>query len=226
MIGVKSITFEAFYHTIGQGTVWTQNVYSVLIKSSNREKRSLFFFFLAASFIVSIWSKAWDWARGWLKGFPVDAGRSSGRTWGIQRGPSKASGLQSSWLSLTVSLLEDRLAQPSVGVGAEVSQVSPILMRFTFSTRKWFSRKLQRCAHTDETQGVQIQRARLGFFSRTLGPGVYPITLGQLLHALEKGIPVARVLYFQELQDALQLPSEAVTHARLSHLPAWPAGTA
>lgn len=47
------------------------------------------FSFSAKSFIVYIWSTAWEKAPGWLKGYLVVSGRGSGRneTPGACRGP-------------------------------------------------------------------------------------------------------------------------------------------
>ena len=65
----------------------------------------------------------------------------------VQRGPSKASGLQRLLVVLGGVAFEVILTQPSLGPGqpAKFGQVSPIfLMSFTSSSRKWFSRKSQR----------------------------------------------------------------------------------
>ena len=98
----------------------------------------------AKSFIVSIWSRAWERAPGWLKGGLVVSGRGSGRsqtTGGCRGAPQRTLGCTGPTGSQREPS-EQTLAQPSLGAGQlmKVSQVSPIfLMRFTCSSRKWFT---------------------------------------------------------------------------------------
>ena len=69
-----------------------------------------FFFFAAKSFIVSLWSKAWERAPGWLKSCLVAAERGFRQKPWHQRSSSKTAGLQSLLVVLEAEPLEEILA--------------------------------------------------------------------------------------------------------------------
>ena len=118
-------------------------------------------------------------APGWSKSCLVAAERGSGRspdTGGMQRGPSKAAGLQRPPSYLRVSLWKSYWLSPPLQprrqpapVGGGVSQVVAIcLMSFSCSSRKRLSRKSRVGVCAARAQGCRSTRAWLRFFSRAV----------------------------------------------------------
>lgn len=80
--------------------------HGVLKQNIRMATSEIFFFPAEKSFIVSIWSKAWERAPGWLEGCLMTAGRSSGTKPTPQgyRGAPQKTGLQRLLVMLEASL--------------------------------------------------------------------------------------------------------------------------
>ena len=188
-----------------------------------------FFFFPAKIFIVSIWSKAWERAPGWLKSCLVAAERAFRKSSDARGVPQRPLNFGDSYSCLRVSLLKRYSPSPACGPASlrRLVRWSPIfLMSFTCSSRKRLSRKSQTWESV-RTQGSQIQKRLVqvllpengGFYSVL---GFTPLILRRLPHVLEKGAAPALVLHFQETLGALALFLgqflKKVAHAVQSHI--------
>ena len=103
-----------------------------------------FFFFPAKIFIVSIWSKAWERAPGWLKSCLVAAERAFRKSSDARGVPQRPLNFGDSYSCLRVSLLKRYSPSPACGPASlrRLVRWSPIfLMSFTCSSRKRLSRK-------------------------------------------------------------------------------------
>lgn len=147
------------------------------------------FFFPTKSFIVSIWSEAWEMAPGWLESCQIAAGRTPNT-----RGPPQSQ-MDSRLLVLLGGWVFPRDAhQPSLGTrqSGEVSHVVAIfLMSFTCIS-----------GNGGRTQGMQTQKGLRQFLFHEngsyLGSWVLPdLILGRLLHLPEEGPAIVPVLPFK-----------------------------
>ena len=124
-----------------------------------------FSFFVAKSFIISIWSKAWERAPGCLKNCLVAADRGFRQKPCHQRAPQRPLGSGGTYSCLMVSLSKRYSPSPAWGPASLQRWVSwsPIfLMSFTSSSRKWLLRKSQR--RGSERVGPRACRSKRAWF--------------------------------------------------------------